>query len=148
MKHLRSVTSTVARKFLILALAMLSLASGAARADAQGRDIVQLNRAWTFTLGDPAGAGAGGEVGKDWEKINLPHSFSMPYFLGSGFYVGYGWYRKDIQVEKSWQGKRLAPFGEAGHPGSRADARTTSTPRRVRPRGRRRRRPWHRLSCR
>ena len=108
MKHLRSVTSTVARKFLILALALLSLASGAARADAQGRDIVQLNRAWTFTLGDPAGAGAGGEVGKDWEKINLPHSFSMPYFLGSGFYVGYGWYRKDIQVEKSWQGKRLA----------------------------------------
>ena len=108
MKHLRSVTSTVARKFLILALALLSLASGAARADAQGRDIVQLNRAWTFTLGDPAGAGAGGEVGKDWEKINLPHSFSMPYFLGSGFYVGYGWYRKDIQVDKSWQGKRLA----------------------------------------
>jgi hypothetical protein len=92
MKFLRSVTSTVARQFLILALAMLSLASGAARADAQGRDIVQLNRAWTFTLGDPAGAGAGGDVGKDWEKINLPHSFSMPYFLGSGFYVGYGWY--------------------------------------------------------
>src|SRR6059058_5047316 len=81
MTYLRSVTSTVARTFLILALAIVPLASGAARADAQGRDIVQLNRAWTFTLGDPAGAGAGGDVGKDCEKINLPHSFSMPYFL-------------------------------------------------------------------
>lgn len=100
--------SAVARGFLILMFALLWLASGNARADDQGREIVQLNREWTFTLGDPAGAAASGDIDKAREQINLPHSFSIPYFLGPDFYVGYGWYRKNIQVEKSWQGKQIS----------------------------------------
>jgi beta-galactosidase len=99
---------TAARCFLSILLAVCWLVSGLARAADPGREIVQLNRSWTFTLGDPAGAQASGPVGKDWEQINLPHSFSMPYFLGSGFYVGYGWYRKQIELEPSWQGKRIS----------------------------------------
>src|SRR4051812_26575474 len=105
-------TAMIARRLLIPMLALLCLASGyaraEARADGRGREIVQLNRAWTFTLGDPAGAAASGDVDKGWQQINLPHSFSIPYFLGPRFYVGYGWYRKNIQVEKSWQGKQIS----------------------------------------
>jgi beta-galactosidase len=88
--------------------AVFWLATAHAQADGRGRETVQLNRAWTFTLGDPARAAASGDIDSGWERINLPHSFSMPYFLGSGFYVGYGWYRKNIQVEKSWQGKQIS----------------------------------------
>jgi beta-galactosidase len=96
------------RRFLTLLLAVLWLAAGSARADSHGREIVQLNRGWTFTLGDPAGAAASGYSDQAWEQANLPHSFSMPYFLGPHFYVGYGWYRKNIQLEKSWQGKQVS----------------------------------------
>ena len=43
------------RRLLALLLAVLWLAAGGVRADSLGREIVQLNRGWTFTLGDPAG---------------------------------------------------------------------------------------------
>ncbi|WP_177307233.1 glycoside hydrolase family 2 protein [Pseudoduganella namucuonensis] len=98
---------TVARVLFIL-LAVCALGWAPARAAAPAREVVQLNRAWTFTLGDPAGAAASGPVDKGWEQIHLPHSFSLPYFLGPDFYTGYGWYRKNLQVEPSWRGKRLS----------------------------------------
>ncbi|GAE84086.1 beta-galactosidase [Bacteroides reticulotermitis JCM 10512] len=42
-----------------------------------------------------------------WESIGLPHSFSIPYFMSKDFYVGYGWYRKTLQLNKSDLAKRL-----------------------------------------
>ncbi|HCE00407.1 MAG TPA: beta-galactosidase, partial [Armatimonadetes bacterium] len=45
---------------------------------------------------------------QDWEAINLPHSFSLPYFAASDkFYTGYGWYRKRFMVPRAWAGKRI-----------------------------------------
>ncbi|MEO8900071.1 MAG: glycoside hydrolase family 2 TIM barrel-domain containing protein [Polyangiaceae bacterium] len=39
--------------------------------------------------------------------MGLPHSFSLPYFMASKFYVGYGWYRKHFAVPSSWTGKNV-----------------------------------------
>ena len=72
------------------------------------RDVVQLNRSWMFQLGDPPKAGSTDYRDDAWQPVHLPHSFSLPYFLGSGFYVGHGWYRKQIQIGPEWQGKRIA----------------------------------------
>jgi beta-galactosidase len=96
-------------KFLFaLVVLMSSLLSQAAPVFNSGREIVPLNREWAFTLGDPKGAEAVSYTEQGWQRANLPHSFSIPYFLGSGFYVGYGWYRKSVDLPQSWNGKQVA----------------------------------------
>ena len=65
------------------------------------------NRGWKFHLGDAPGAEASAFDAANWENINLPHSFSMPYFGTEKFYVGYGWYRNMIDVPAAWSGKRV-----------------------------------------
>lgn len=97
------------RKFLFaFVVLMVSVLSEAAAAGRSAREIVQLNREWTFTLGDPKGGAAPDYADQDWQRANLPHSFSIPYFLGSGFYVGYGWYRKTIDLPSAWRGKQVS----------------------------------------
>jgi beta-galactosidase len=91
-----------------LFIAVLLLVAGPACTSAHAREVVPLNRAWSFTFGDPAGAADPASPARDWQAIHLPHSFSTPYFLGTGFYVGYGWYRKHLEVSPAWRGKRVA----------------------------------------
>ena len=57
-----------------------------------------INRDWTFTLGDPPDAQAIDRDTTSWRRVDLPHSFSEPYFLGTGFYVGHGWYRRNLDL--------------------------------------------------
>jgi beta-galactosidase len=96
-------------KFLLAYAALLfSMLGHAAPIDQPVRQVVELNREWTFTLGDPKGAEAVGYADKGWQRANLPHSFSIPYFLGSGFYVGYGWYRKTIELPAAWKAKQVS----------------------------------------
>ena len=77
-------------------------------ADPSGlRQTINLNRAWQFQLGDPADAAASALDDTRWEGINLPHSFSMPYFASARFYEGYGWYRKHFTVPADWAGRRV-----------------------------------------
>ncbi len=71
------------------------------------REIFNYNREWTFHLGDITGAEAAVFDDTMWDNVNLPHSFSMPYFAADKFYVGYGWYRKHFDVPKAWSGKRI-----------------------------------------
>jgi beta-galactosidase len=66
-----------------------------------------INRDWVFTLGNPAGAQAADHDISKWGRADLPHSFSEPYFLGTGFYVGHGWYRKQLDLPASSRGKRI-----------------------------------------
>jgi beta-galactosidase len=95
------------RALLLLTGLALALLGGAARAAPEPREIVEMNRAWQFTLGDPKGAMDAAFDDSQWDHAHLPHSFSIPYFLGTRFYVGYGWYRKTIDVPATWRGKRL-----------------------------------------
>jgi hypothetical protein len=67
-----------------------------AESDLQPRAKLNLDRDWKFTLGDPSAAVKAGFDDQTWQNVNLPHSFSMPYFLSPQFYTGYGWYRKHL----------------------------------------------------
>src|SRR3954447_24687692 len=77
----------------ILLIALLSACSMALPA-ADLRQVINLNREWTFQLGDVAGADAVKFDDSKWDAANVPHSFSTPYFAADRFYVDYGWYRK------------------------------------------------------
>ena len=83
-------------------------AAGASALALQARETINLNREWKFLLGDQPGAEAPGYDAARWADIHLPHSFSLPYFMGTDFYTGYGWYRKTLDVPAAWQGKRVA----------------------------------------
>lgn len=48
-----------------------------------------------------------------WTDINLPHSFSIPYFMDTKVYSGYGWYRKTIEVPAAWMSKNITLEFEA-----------------------------------
>lgn len=73
----------------------------------EGREIFNLNREWMYKCGDYCGAEQPLFDDSGWESIGLPHSFSIPYFMSKDFYVGYGWYRKTLQLNKSDLAKRL-----------------------------------------
>ena len=60
-----------------------------------------LNREWLFILGDPLQAQAIEFDDSGWDPIGLPHSFSLPYFLSEDVYMGYGWYRKTIELSEA-----------------------------------------------
>lgn len=72
------------------------------------RDQINLNRDWKFSLGDFTGAQQPAFADKDWTQTNLPHSFSLPYFMWKDVYAGYGWYRKEITLQPSWKGKQVS----------------------------------------
>ncbi|HUA60443.1 MAG TPA: glycoside hydrolase family 2 TIM barrel-domain containing protein [Verrucomicrobiae bacterium] len=65
------------------------------------------NRDWKFLLGDHPDAEAPAYDDSKWDPVELPHSFSLPYFRSAQFYVGYGWYRKHFAVPAQWLGKSL-----------------------------------------
>jgi hypothetical protein len=100
--------------FLLVLLCLVGVAFGG-----EIRHVENFNRGWTFSLGDVPGAEQEGYDDAAWQRVGLPHSFSMPYFAGTNaFYVGYGWYRKRFDVPQAWQGRRLflefeAAFQEA-----------------------------------
>jgi beta-galactosidase len=58
-----------------------------------------VDRGWKFYLGDAARASDAAFDDSKWQYVNLPHSFSEPYFRSPDFYVGYGWYRRHIRVD-------------------------------------------------
>jgi hypothetical protein len=94
-------------KTLIFFALGLLVATGAFAQPTHLRDRFSLNRDWRFQLGDHPGADAPAYDDAAWQRIGLPHSFSLPYFLSPKFYVGYGWYCKHFTVPKDWQGKRI-----------------------------------------
>ena len=68
---------------------------------------LNFNRDWKFQLGDITNAQTVKFKDADWDSIGLPHSFSIPYFASSKFYIGYGWYRKHFTVPQTWRGQRI-----------------------------------------
>ncbi|MET9251246.1 glycoside hydrolase family 2 TIM barrel-domain containing protein [Nonomuraea sp. NPDC003709] len=67
-----------------------------------------INRAWKFAYGDPAGAVAEDFDDGDLYDVGLPHSFGIPYFMETGFYVGRGVYRRVLDIRPEDLGKYLA----------------------------------------
>jgi len=73
-----------------------------------GRVKLNFNADWRFLRGDAAGAAAPGFDDSGWERVGLPHSFSIPYFQSPSFYVGFGWYRKTFTLPGQLAGRRLS----------------------------------------
>ena len=71
------------------------------------RIVQNFNQAWKFKRADVSGAQANAFDDSSWGNVGLPHSFGLPYFASTKFYVGYGWYRKHFTVPSSWSGKRV-----------------------------------------
>ncbi len=92
----------------LLFLVVLALAGNAAAQPAAHRHIELINREWQFTLGDPLNAQFPTFSDASWQHANLPHSFAEPYFLGSGFYTGYGWYRKLITLSPEMSNREVS----------------------------------------
>ena len=71
------------------------------------RVIQNFNQSWKFKRADVTGADATDFDDTSWDDVGLPHSFSLPYFMSSKFYVGYGWYRKHFTVPPTWSNKSV-----------------------------------------
>jgi hypothetical protein len=59
-----------------------------------------LNREWRFALGDHASAEATDFDDEYWQQVGLPHSFSIPYFQEPEFFIGPGWYRRRLVLDR------------------------------------------------
>lgn len=93
---------------LVLIPLLFILSSLSANAEESLRLSEVINRDWLFTLGDQPGAEAPEFNDSTWSRIGLPHSFSIPYFQSTHFYVGYGWYRKKLVLTaEQLRGKRV-----------------------------------------
>jgi beta-galactosidase len=77
---------------------VLSIALGVIPADA-ARTRTNVDRGWKFLLGDETKASDPGFDDSKWQYVDLPHSFSEPYFRSPDFYVGYGWYRRHMHLD-------------------------------------------------
>ncbi|OIQ91753.1 beta-galactosidase BoGH2A precursor [mine drainage metagenome] len=96
------------RPGLLLLLMLVCVGRIVAAAAVPLRQVENFNRGWHFALGDHPGAKAPCYDDSGWQRVGLPHSFSIPSFAaGNSFYVGYGWYRKQFTIPDSWNGKRL-----------------------------------------
>ncbi len=114
----RRAAAALAAPVIVAFLGLLVLSAGAPPAQAAaaasaaasqpqaGRQRQNFNAGWRFHLGDSKGAEAPAFDDSQWQRVGLPHSFSMPYFQAPEVYVGYGWYRKELVLAALPPGRR------------------------------------------
>ena len=67
-----------------------------------------INRDWKFTFSSEGDNFSGNNSENAlWERVGLPHTFSLPYFRSESFYEGYGWYQKNINIDSNSLGKNI-----------------------------------------
>jgi beta-galactosidase len=78
-----------------------------------GRDKVSVNSGWDFVLHDNPNRASLDAV-KDWQRINLPHTWNALDILDEnvGYHRGIGWYQRQLFVEKVKEGKSVRLFFE------------------------------------
>ena len=72
------------------------------------RSRVNFNADWRFQLGKAVDAEAPTYDDAAWQRVGLPHSFSIPYFRAPDFYTGDGWYRKTFTLPALRSDRRLS----------------------------------------
>lgn len=106
------------KKSLLVALLCFLLISPLAGQVSFGRSTL-FNSDWKFSLSDPSGAEQPGFNTSRWQRVDLPHDWSVkgrlsPDLASCTGYLpgGIGWYRKELVVPESWKGKKLYLYFE------------------------------------
>lgn len=93
------------KKTIIALLFIISFFSCSVEKENSVRQKININRDWTFTFSEESDDFSSSKKEGKWEGVGIPHSFSIPYFRSESFYVGYGWYQKNLEIKKDWLGK-------------------------------------------
>jgi hypothetical protein len=94
------------RFFFLAALLVPGVAAIASAQSRAPRSRTNLDPGWRFFLGDDTRASSAAFDDSGWQRVDLPHSFSEPYFRAPDFYTGYGWYRRHLQITPAALAKR------------------------------------------
>ena len=83
-------------------------------AQAQQRVVYTINDGWKFTKGSPFEAQMTGCDDSSWETVNIPHTWNDKDADDEtpGFYRGPVWYRKQLFIDKSQEGRRAVIYFE------------------------------------
>ena len=68
--------------------------------NADNRASVFINDSWLYAQGDVKDGAKIDLNCSDWQRIGLPHTMSLPYFESKQFYMGYGWYRRHLNISR------------------------------------------------
>ncbi len=98
---------------LLNLIGLIVIVSPSLHAATSIRQVRLIDSDWRFQIGDHPGAEARSFDDADWQRIGLPHSFGLPYFGASKFYVGYGWYRRHFQADRLYADRRTSLEFEA-----------------------------------
>ena len=86
-------------------------------AQAQQRVVYTINDGWKFTKGSPFEAQLTGCDDSSWETVNIPHTWNDKDADDEtpGFYRGLVWYRKQLFIDKSQEGRRAMIYFEGAN---------------------------------
>lgn len=86
-------------------------------AQAQQRVVYTINDGWKFTKGSPFEAQLTGCDDSSWETVNIPHTWNDKDADDEtpGFYRGPVWYRKQLFIDKSQEGRRVVIYFEGAN---------------------------------
>ena len=86
-------------------------------AQAQQRVVYTINDGWKFTKGSPFEAQLTGCDDSSWETVNIPHTWNDKDADDEtpGFYRGPVWYRKQLFIDKSQEGRRAMIYFEVAN---------------------------------
>ena len=84
---------------------------------AQQRVVYTINDGWKFTKGSPFEAQLTGCDDSSWETVNIPHTWNDKDADDEtpGFYRGPVWYRKQLFIDKSQEGRRAMIYFEGAN---------------------------------
>lgn len=84
---------------------------------AQQRVIYTINDGWKFTKGSPFEAQLNDCDDSSWETVNIPHTWNDKDADDEtpGFYRGPAWYRKQLFVDKSQEGRQAIIYFEGAN---------------------------------
>ena len=86
-------------------------------AQAQQRVVYTINDRWKFTKGSPFEAQLTGCDDSSWETVNIPHTWNDKDADDEtpGFYRGPVWYRKQLFIDKSQEGRQAVIYFEGAN---------------------------------
>ena len=84
---------------------------------AQQRVVYTINDGWKFTKGSPFEAQLTGCDDSSWDTVNIPHTWNDKDADDEtpGFYRGPVWYRKQLFIDKSQEGRRAVIYFEGAN---------------------------------